>query len=347
MSSLKNFKYSRLSKFLHRLMFISTDISKIFFEIEKQIFLKKINNSKISSFFITGLPRSGSTILLNSLHKTNYFSSLQYSDMPFITSPNLWSKLNFFKEINKTHERAHKDGIRIGFNSPEAFEEVFWKSQLSFKNKDPLIFDASDYTNKVIKNFENFVKLISFKNRKKFYLSKNNNNILRLNSLLNYFPNSIFIFVIRDPSSHVISLQNMHKKFKELQKNDPFILNYMNYLGHHEFGSGHKVFDFSNSQDDIKKDDENINYWLNIWINYYEYLEKYLINNNIYLLDYSKFCNNQNKYIEFFVKKKIENYNIKNFIKKTDSKKNYGKLDDSLLNKANILYEKLITDYSV
>ena len=33
--------------------------------------------------------------------------------MPFITSPNLWSKLNFFKEINKTHERAHKDGIRI------------------------------------------------------------------------------------------------------------------------------------------------------------------------------------------------------------------------------------------
>ena len=34
--------------------------------------------------FITGLARSGTTILLNALYKSNIFASLTYSDMPFV-----------------------------------------------------------------------------------------------------------------------------------------------------------------------------------------------------------------------------------------------------------------------
>lgn len=340
--------YNFFEKKFHSLVLNNFFLNEILEDIENKLYLSKHKLDCDNNFFVSGLARSGTTYLLECLYKQEIFGSLVYRDMPMISCVNLWNFITKkFKTETVSKIRLHGDGIKIDYDSPEALDEIKWKSILknSYYKKNSLL--KHDINNNNLIRYKSMIKAVLIKTKKKFYLSKNNNNILRLNSLLNYFPNSIFIFVIRDPSSHVISLQNMHKKFKELQKNDPFILNYMNYLGHHEFGSGHKVFDFSNSQDDIKKDDENINYWLNIWINYYEYLEKYLINNNIYLLDYSKFCNNQNKYIEFFVKKKIENYNIKNFIKKTDSKKNYGKLDDSLLNKANILYEKLITDYSV
>ena len=42
--------------------------------------------------FIIGLARSGTTILLNALHKSNIFASLSYADMPFVLAPNMWSK---------------------------------------------------------------------------------------------------------------------------------------------------------------------------------------------------------------------------------------------------------------
>ena len=126
---LKNLKYTYFSKVFHRLVLNSNQRLKMLFEIEKKIFLKGNDNFDINCLFITGLPRSGSTILLNSLYQTNFFSSLKYSDMPFITCPNLWSKINFSKKNILNHERAHKDGIKIDLQSPEAFEEVFWRSQ--------------------------------------------------------------------------------------------------------------------------------------------------------------------------------------------------------------------------
>ena len=80
----------------------------------------------MKSLFITGLARSGSTILLNTLYETGQFASLKYSDMPFVVCPNIWSKINFMKKSNYEKKiRAHDDGIEFSITSPEAFEEVF------------------------------------------------------------------------------------------------------------------------------------------------------------------------------------------------------------------------------
>ena len=49
--------------------------------------------------FITGLPRSGITSLLNFLFSLDEYGSLTYNNMPFILSPN-FSKL-FHKNISK------------------------------------------------------------------------------------------------------------------------------------------------------------------------------------------------------------------------------------------------------
>ena len=124
--------YSFLEQLLHKTALSSRFLKEMSFDLEKSYFLKYCDDYPDNHVFIAGLARSGTTILLNSIYQTGFFGSLSYDDMPFILSPNLWSKISgngFQKESN---ERAHGDGIIISTNSPEAFEEVFW---MTFKSR--------------------------------------------------------------------------------------------------------------------------------------------------------------------------------------------------------------------
>ena len=103
--------------------------------MEKFFFISRAEKINVKSLFITGLARSGSTILLNTLYDTGKFASLKYSDMPFVVCPNIWSKINFNKKNYYKKIRAHNDGVKFSATSPEAFEEVFWKSQINLENK--------------------------------------------------------------------------------------------------------------------------------------------------------------------------------------------------------------------
>ena len=98
------------------------------------------------------------------------------------------------------------------------------------------------------------------------YLSKNNLNYKRINLINSILPKSIFLIPIREPLQHAFSLLNQHLRFNELQKKDKFILRYMNYLGHNEFGLNHKSW-----HQPINFHDQNkINYWLEQWFLFYE-----------------------------------------------------------------------------
>ena len=134
--------YSYFQKLLHKIALSSNFIREVFFDLEKSFFLKKDCKIGGEHVFVSGMARSGTTILLNAIYNTKDFASLTYRDMPFVLSPNIWAK--FFKSsiIMEKKERAHKDGIKININSPEAFEEVFWKT---FPHHQP---DAStEFTN--------------------------------------------------------------------------------------------------------------------------------------------------------------------------------------------------------
>ena len=78
--------------------------------------------------FVAGLARSGTTILLNAIYQSSQFASLTYDDMPFILAPNFWKKISPRKSHGELKERAHGDGVKVTTDSPEAFEEVFWKT---------------------------------------------------------------------------------------------------------------------------------------------------------------------------------------------------------------------------
>ena len=261
--------YSKLNKLLHRLYLGNGFISKSSFEVEETFFEGKLKKFDIKSkVFVSGLARSGTTAFMRRIHETREFASLQYSNMPFLFLPNLWKNSS---QIS-SHERAHKDGIKIDSNSPEEFDEYFWKV---FTNNAYIkdFLQPHQIDEELLEKYDKYISLICLSKNKSKYISKNNNNILRIFDLQK-LDNSAFFFLVRKPSDHASSLLKLHKVFCEDHKRDPFNLEYFNYLGHHEFGLNHKPFLLKEDYQEARKqyDQFDINYWLLNWKQYYSYL---------------------------------------------------------------------------
>ena len=204
--------YTWLQQKLHRFALSSKFMREVIFDVESSAV--SINQTDNNHVFVSGLARSGTTILLNALYKSDEFASLSYKDMPFVLAPNLWSKLSLNKKNIDMVERAHGDGIKVSTDSPEAFEEVFW---MTFKEGDK---DTKE-------KFKNYVQLINQKYNKKRYLSKNNQNIRRVELISQIFPHSKILIPFRNPIQHAFSLLSQHKRFIKNSKKDNFISNYM------------------------------------------------------------------------------------------------------------------------
>ena len=272
--------YSATDKFLHKFYLSNYGISKATLEIEEILHGQKAKQLDIEQFvFITGLARSGTTAVMRKIFSSGVYASLQYSNMPFLLSPNLWKHQSKIK----SHERAHNDGIIIDGNSPEEFDEYFWKVFMNDSYIKEEGLELHDINDKILKKYMTYVSLVCLAKGKNRYISKNNNNILRLSSLQK-IPNHKIIILVREPISHASSLMKLHKKFSKSQSDDSFSLNYFNYLGHHEFGLNHKPFLLTKSFDKNRQlfDKNSLNYWLSVWLNYYSYIVDN--NNNDYLL---------------------------------------------------------------
>ena len=296
-----NSEYNFGEKLVHQFALGSKFITKASFDFEELLCGLKVAPTDGKHLFVSGLARSGTTVLMNNIHDSGKYKSLTYLDMPFVLMPNGWKKLSGrnLKRFEKK-ERAHGDGILVGKDSPEAFEEVFWRV---FCEKDYIFNDRlglqtiGNETIDLFRKFVNHVLLSRETSKQNRYLSKNNNNILRLPFLLKAFPDSFVIATFRDPLQHAISLLNQHKKFSSVHAEDKFSLKYMNWLGHFEFGLNHKPFYFGDMESFIRLKEfstGNINYWLLIWKNYYSYL----LNNhtpNVLFFCFEKYCDQPNE----------------------------------------------------
>ncbi len=80
--------------------------------------------------------------------------------------------------------------------------------------------------------FIKFISLILKKNNKTRYLSKNNQNIRRLNLISEIFPCSKILIPFRDPLQQALSLFSQHMKFGKEQNEDTFVRDYMKWIGH-------------------------------------------------------------------------------------------------------------------
>ena len=59
-----------------------------------------------------------------------------------------------------------------------------------------------------------------------------------------------------------------------MHEKDRFSLEYMRWLGHHEFGGAHKQFKFEEDKLVNENKPGDINYWIAIWISAYQFLLK-------------------------------------------------------------------------
>ena len=341
----KNKDYSFLSKIIHHLALNNNFIQEMLHDIEVSIFKKKIilDNSK-SHIFISGLPRSGTTALMRFLYSTEKFASLTYRDMPFVVLPNLWSKISRKIKSDSLKERIHSDHININIDSPEALDEIFWRIKLEKKyilRNNLITHNVDDFT---INEFRNFVSLILYKYKKEFYLSKNNNNILRLESLIKAYPNCLIIIPFRDPLQQASSLLNQHQNFTNIQNQNKFVKQYMAYLAHYEFGAIHRPYNF-NANENLKYKKNSLEYWLTKWANTYSYLskEKFSKNKNIFYVSYESFCEKPKNILQAIMKRTNlddlivnDDYNFKLSPKKIDVKK------DELYSESYRIFDKLL-----
>ena len=314
--------YSWLQQKLHHFALSYQFMREVMFDIENSaISINQINENHV---FVLGLARSGTTILLNALYESNEFASLSYGDMPFVLAPNLWSKLSFNKQDSDLVERAHGDGIKISKESPEAFEEVFW---MTFAEDDE----------DTIEKFKNYVQLINHKYQKQRYLSKNNQNIRRLELISNTFPNSKILIPFRNPIQHAYSLLSQHQRFIKDSKKDNFISNYMKWIGHTEFGPNYIPIHDKNL---YFEDDLNINHWLEQWhLTYQNCYENLKNKENIYFICYEKLCNSSEYWLDVLQILNIEE--IYDFEFKESNKVISLEMDEDIIKKGLSLYHKL------
>ena len=133
--------------------------------------------------------------------------------MPFVLAPNLWASISrSARKPFEAVERDHGDGIAVNLDSPEAFDEVFWRILCgkSYIRADGLLPHRPGA--QAIARYRDFIRLVLRRRGKSRYLTKCNNNILRLGTLPGAMPDCTFLLVIRAPLTHADSLLRQHRR---------------------------------------------------------------------------------------------------------------------------------------
>ncbi len=332
--------YSELSVLLHRMVLNNPNIALSLFKMEKTFFKKKTQNPNPVFLVVSGLARAGTTGLTTLLHQSDKFYSLSYANMPFLMNPNSW-KLVYKPRDSKLKERSHGDKVMFGLNTVEALEEFFFKAQLrdGFIKEKELIMHEIDAD--IHREYLVYQQLLKPNGTLSTYLAKNNNLLLRYRSLRTHNPEFIAVFLFRNPVEHAYSLLKQHQGFLKKQTEDAFTLEYMNWLGHHEFGRNHKYFAFTKTAISDKYEPGSINYWLCIWINYYTELLQFVEDKNLYLLNYEDFLHNPAKVIASLEEIMQESLGITQIAPFKNTNQYAGEIDETLQKQALGIFDKL------
>ena len=189
--------------------------------------------------FITGLARSGTTLLLNLLAQIPGVATHRYRDFPFLWTPIAWNWLQ--RRIATTEasvERPHRDRIYITADSPEAFEEPLWQFFFPHVHDENAnhVLDETTAAPEFEVAFRDHIRKILLIRGGERYVSKGNYNVSRIAYLGRLFPDARFVIPVRHPLSHVHSLVKQHRLFCDYAAQDARIPKYLMAAGHYEFG---------------------------------------------------------------------------------------------------------------
>ncbi len=258
--------YGRADRLLHHLA-MRRAVLDMSFDIERSRYGAAARAREMGApVFVTGLARAGTTILLRLLHESGVFASLTYRDMPFPLAPNSWLRMSrgMRRDVARA-QRGHGDGIEHDLDSPEAIEEVFWRTLEGDRYVTRRHLHLHEPDAETIAAFRDLVALVCHRYDRPRYLSKNNADVLRLGGVIAAFPDAVLIHPFRDPVQQAASLLAQHRRATELGREDPFRARYMRWLGHYEFGRDHRPPLLPGGPAEAESIDR-LDYWLRIWI---------------------------------------------------------------------------------
>lgn len=271
--------YSRLDRLVHGLAMRDLDMQKLLARIEDRGFDKAhADVTGADPIFITSLPRAGTTLLLEIIAGAPQFAAHSYRDMPFLLCPLLWDAFSRrFRKPAETRPRAHGDGMLVGYDSVEAFEEIvwraFWPGHFGAKRIRPWQAEERDGEGTFLPFLRQHMRKIIALGRRRGggsisrYVSKNNANIARLGWLQRHLPDATILIPYREPAAHIRSLARQHANFLEVHGRDAFALRYMESLGHFEFGQALRPIDFDGWLDAANRlDARGLDFWAEYWI---------------------------------------------------------------------------------
>lgn len=286
-------RYGLFDRLLHRFAFATAAAQCGTADLEQRLFRRELAAIRPGPpVFITGLPRAGTTILLELLASTPTFASHIYRDMPFVLSPMLWNRLSRpFQRTSAPRERVHEDGIRISQDSPEAFEEVLWRRFWPAHYRPDRIVPWHTCRDEEFAAFfvDHLRKIIALRARDKpgacRYVSKNNANIARLPHLLDALPDAVAVVPFREPLQHAFSLCRQHRRFTALHREDAFMRRYMADIGHFDFGQNLRPIDFDGWLDRARgRDPLQVAFWLDYWLATYRHVSAHADHPRLHLV---------------------------------------------------------------
>ncbi len=210
-------------------------------KLETALLASELNDREIvKPIFVSGVARSGSTILTEIIGQHPQVTCHHYSDFPMTWIPYWWNSLRRHLPLPKhpPQERAHRDRLMITADSPEAIEEVLWMHFFpgTHKPDHSQVMDEQDSHAPFEKFYRDHIqKLLAVRQRQR-YLAKNNYDLTRLEYLLKLFPDARFIVPIRDPVQQVASLLKQHRLFSRQDAEDSRVSRQLKLSGHYEFG---------------------------------------------------------------------------------------------------------------
>ena len=290
--------YSALDRLLHRIAFMSWSLQFSAADIEKAFFGARFRDVRIERpIFITSLPRAGTTLLLELMNRLPELATHRYRDMPLVMAPILWETMSKrFRKVARPTERAHGDGMQVGYDSPEALEEVVWRAFWPEKFGAATIELWSDQ--EVRLDFEAFYsehirKIIAVRSkagaRLVRYAAKNNANVARIGLLRRMFPDSLFLVPFRDPLNQAESLRRQHLRFLAMHRRDPFSKRYMRDIGHFEFGELRRPINFDGLGAILRGlQSTTLNYWIAYWVAAFNHIVSY--RDSVVFVSYERLC---------------------------------------------------------
>lgn len=288
-------RYSEIDRLLHRLAFASLNAQKAISDIEDGTQAARFASVAAERpVFITSMPRAGTTLMLETVVSMGGFASHTYRDMPFVLCPLTWDGLSKgFRRRADLIERAHGDGMVVGFDSPEALEEVLWRAFWPLHYQADRIAPWSDQQRH--EEFETFFrnhmrKIVALRlDGEGRYVSKNNANIARTGLLSKIFPDSLILVPFRESQDHIGSLMNLHRRFLQMHAEDPFARAYMTDIGHFEFGQALRPIGFLGQERLRDLDPCGPDFWLESWSNAFSHLLE-RAPGNVVFVSYDRLC---------------------------------------------------------